>query len=313
MMKKYIYLFLFCFVFGGCAQKKVQPDIHESAHPPVLLEGLVGPPLPPEQEQDEQMGPMPAPDYVAPREGYVLVLGPGLARSIAYIGVLRGLEEKKIDIRAIVGVEMGAIIAGLWASSNANTLEWQMHKLKRSTILDTPILSLGSQPAEGKKLYYFLEKSLKAKELQQSQVPIFIASAVESANELLFESTGPSVDIIRGAMGIPGILKSYLFAGKERMSAALEFPFPARQAKQLGLGKVFCVDVLGTGNNFSPKEPVEFHLAALMKATSALAREQLKECDVVLSVPMDGMSYVHFDLKAEFIYRGRQAVEKNIP
>ncbi len=45
-----------------------------------------------------------------------VVLGGGGARGLAHIGVLRVLEEERIPIDEIVGVSVGAVIGGLYAS-----------------------------------------------------------------------------------------------------------------------------------------------------------------------------------------------------
>jgi NTE family protein len=46
----------------------------------------------------------------------VLVLGGGAMRGMAHIGVIRALIEARIDIDAIVGTSIGALIGGRWAS-----------------------------------------------------------------------------------------------------------------------------------------------------------------------------------------------------
>jgi len=45
-----------------------------------------------------------------------LVLGSGGARGLAHIGVIRVLEERGFEIRAIAGSSMGALIGGIYAA-----------------------------------------------------------------------------------------------------------------------------------------------------------------------------------------------------
>lgn len=305
--------------FAGCSRGNVRPTSDTAAPPPIgssasgasaTVAVEQGPPPPESMGPEAPLGPFPAADYSPPSDGYVLVLGPGLARTFAYIGVLRELENRKIAIHGIVGVETGAMIGALWASSNANSLEWEIHRFKRETLLDVPLFSFRRGAAEGKALLEFLEKSLKVDSLQKMKVPTVIASAVKGSDVVLLEGNGSAKDIIRGAMSIPGIIKPYLWDGKERETAALETPFPVERAKALGVGKVLCVDVVGRGDNFSPKEVVEEQLATLMRSVAAIARRQFKDCDAVLSIPADGISYLAFDAKADLINRGRTAVRK---
>lgn len=267
-----------------------------------------------EMGPEEPVGPLPSPDFTPPQDGYVLVLGPGLARTLAYIGVLHELERRAVPIRAVVSVEMGAVIGGIWVGSNANNLEWEMHKFKRQTLLDVPLLSIGDRQAEGKRLYSFLGKALKMELLQKAKIPFVVVSGVTTKNEndasTLIESSGSAKDIIRGAMGIPGVITPYVWEGQERITAAIESPFPVKEAKDLGLGQTICVDVLGKASGTANKNQVENQLATFMRSVATVARQQLKQCDTVLSVPTDGVGYFDFDAKADLIYRGKLATQK---
>lgn len=319
-MKHYLHLCLLALLltaFGGCGGKKPRAD-----------NGSDYGPLPPASEEstttseqggastvgpDAPVGPVPSPDFVPPKDGYVFVFGPGLARSLAFIGVLHELEHRNLPIRAIVGVEMGAVIAGVWAGSNLNNLEWEMHKFKRQTLLDMPMLGIGRKIAEGKRLYAFLDRALKVSLLQKMKVPVIVASGTRNEGEegaTLYETNGSAKDIIRGSMGIPGVIKSYEWEGQERITAALESPFPAKAAKDLGLGQVICVNVLGRGDDFKAKGATEEQLAALMRSVATTARSQLKDCDEVVTIPTDGIGYFDFDAKADLIFRGKVAVKK---
>lgn len=304
-------------LLGGCGGKKTRPDINGEYGP---MPPTTGTPAPTETSlpqqgpvgPEEPIGPLPDPDYVPPKDGYVLVLGPGLARGLAYIGVLHEFEARHVSIRAIVGVEMGALVAGIWASSNLNHLEWEMHKFNRRTLLDMPMLSIGNKVAEGKRLLAFLDRAVKVDLLQKLKTPVVVASAREGQNEIIYETNGSAKDIIRGAMSIPGVIKPYDHEGVSRITAAVETPFPADKAKDLGLGHVVCVDVINRGDNFdyNSKEAEEVQMATLMRSVGTLARAQLKECDSVLSIPTDGIGYFDFKSKAELTYRGKLAVKK---
>ncbi|GMU95016.1 MAG: hypothetical protein AMXMBFR50_05330 [Ignavibacterium album] len=44
-----------------------------------------------------------------------LALGGGGARGLAHIGVLKVLEQNKIEVHSITGCSMGAVIGGLYS------------------------------------------------------------------------------------------------------------------------------------------------------------------------------------------------------
>ncbi|MCF5326996.1 hypothetical protein GIW15_23780, partial [Pseudomonas lurida] len=69
----------------------------------------------------------------SPRPKIGLVLSGGAARGLAHIGVLKALEEQGIQVDAIAGTSMGAVIGGLYASGYkideleklALSIDWQ--------------------------------------------------------------------------------------------------------------------------------------------------------------------------------------------
>lgn len=63
-----------------------------------------------------------------------LILGPGSAKALAHVGVLKAIDEMGIPIPHIVGLEWGAFIGALYAQGiSSNQLEWNLYKLFRKT------------------------------------------------------------------------------------------------------------------------------------------------------------------------------------
>ena len=68
---------------------------------------------------------------IRPSRGLVLVLPAGGARSLAAVGVLQVLAHEHITVSALVGAEVGALVAALYAKSGLiNRLEWSLLKLR---------------------------------------------------------------------------------------------------------------------------------------------------------------------------------------
>src|SRR5689334_11194719 len=130
-MRIHILIFLSSVIlFQGCASSpKVRSA--EVPRPPLVYPNTeqMGPPEafgPPPPAQSPNYGPDPV--LVKP---IVLVLGPGLARGFAYVGVLRALKEAKIPVGAIFSTEIGSLIATLYGMSpTLNQFEWGLQKFK---------------------------------------------------------------------------------------------------------------------------------------------------------------------------------------
>ncbi|HRK02229.1 MAG TPA: hypothetical protein PLH57_06145, partial [Oligoflexia bacterium] len=149
---------------------------------------------------------------------------------------------------------------------------------------------------------------ISVKDLAVSKIPIIVVSSTE--NGPIFERQGNPIEILRGALGLPNIIETIKVGGLTRSNAAFEIPFPSDYARDLGYGKTLCIDVVGRGNNFTPKENYEHQIAAQMRTVAALSKEQLKACDEVVRIPTDGIGYFDFEQKAELIFRGKAGVQK---
>lgn len=301
---RYVCFLLVLIAMSGCASKKTGAPGEEVG--PALPEEH-GVALPPEVPQGPTLDGSSSQTGNLPDQNYVLILGPGLARTYAFLGVIRELTANKIPIKAVVGVEMGAVIGAIWLSSNLNNLEWEMHKLKRETLLDVPFLGLRGKVAEGKKIWKFLKEAIRTDELKSFQTPFYVVSSQNS--EVYFENDGPTHEIIRGALALPGILKPHAWGGRERISAAFDKPYPVEKAKDLNVGKTICADVIASGVNYETKDDTEQRISILMKSSVSLAREELKNCDYIISVKADDVGFLDFEAKAKLIYKGKQAVK----
>ena len=118
----------------------------------------------------------------------VLILGPGLAKSYAHLGVLQELEKEKIPVQAFVGLGWGAIMAAFHLQGVSQGMfwaEWQMRKLQIKQQWGSKYFSAKRiHPQPLKKVQKFIEQnlSLPSKVHQVNQVaPVVQASQAVQA------------------------------------------------------------------------------------------------------------------------------------
>jgi hypothetical protein len=71
-----------------------------------------------------------------------LHLGPGLYNTFSYVGFLKGLEKNRIKVTSISGLEMGALMAALYAKHKKSSLvEWELFKLLQGMGAETKVYS----------------------------------------------------------------------------------------------------------------------------------------------------------------------------
>src|SRR5690606_6316175 len=98
-------------------------------------------PTPPEIDQIEEdypdqgtpISPAPGPAPVAKK--VAVILGPGGAKAFAHVGVLKALQQNRIPIDKVVGLEWGALVGALFASKGqVHDLEWKLYKMEQHNL-----------------------------------------------------------------------------------------------------------------------------------------------------------------------------------
>lgn len=309
---------------SACSSAKKNPD------PAPGLSGL-GTETPPQAQPPEAMGPpepfgpptpqntpVPSTDY-GPQpiqtRPVVLVFGPGLARSYAYAGVLRVLNEAKIPVGAIYGTEMGSLMGAIYSfKGTINSFEWALLRLKDDLFLSQSILStIAKRPADGKKLEDALEQIFGTKSFSESKIKLKVVAENEKSKLPTLIEKGEIAQALRAAMGAPHFMtSSSLASGEEFRSSAAVRPFAVSEAKMLNLGPVVVVDLLedlSVTENASDKER---ELSRQMIIARRTGSKDLEDADLVIRPELRGIGLLDFNKKTEIAFKGKSAALKNL-
>jgi hypothetical protein len=81
--------------------------------------------------QEPEQVPVPVPKYALKKPKVGLILGPGGINTFSHLGVIKALRESNIPIDSIIGMEWGALVGALYASTQQiHKAEWEIYKLK---------------------------------------------------------------------------------------------------------------------------------------------------------------------------------------
>lgn len=108
-----------------------------------------------------------APEFLkkqAPKLG--IILGPGGTLAYAHIGFLQELENNKIPVFAIGGIEWGALVAGAFAMENkSHGIEWNLLKLPTESFESRGFFSSGQKAVQVSAFKKFLNQTFKGKKI----------------------------------------------------------------------------------------------------------------------------------------------------
>ncbi|WP_246329512.1 patatin-like phospholipase family protein [Chthonobacter rhizosphaerae] len=198
-----------------------------------------------------------------PRVG--LALGGGSARGWAHIGVLHALAEAGIEVDAVAGTSIGAVVGGCWLSGHLADLEVFARQITKRRMLSLMDVSLsGHGLIGGRRLGTLLTQHLgpiRAEDLTKD----FTAVATElGTGHEIWLSSGPLVDAIRASYALPGLFTPVRVGGRWLVDGALVNPVPVSVSRAQGARLVIAVnlgaDTFGKGaviHHHLPPGPID--------------------------------------------------------
>jgi NTE family protein len=210
---------------------------------------------------------------------YCLVLSGGGAKGVYHIGVWRALRELGIEIEAVVGNSIGAIIAAFVAQDAHEALEDIGSLIGLDYILDVPeeLMENGElkiTPSKWDAFLKFYRKVVSKKGLDTSPLRALLASNIDEAEirsrgldfglvtynlsdlkprEVFVEEmeAGELISYVMASSAVPGF-ESPEISGKKYIDGGVFDNIPFAMARSRGYTNLIIVDISGAGINRKP-------------------------------------------------------------
>lgn len=274
-----------------------------------------------------------------------LVLSGGAARGLAHIGVLKALEEHGVQIDAIAGTSMGAVIGGLYAAGYsveeleklALSLDWQQvlsddpprqdvpfrrkqddrdFLVKRKlSFRDDGSLGLPLGVIQGQNLALLLERLLvhtsDTRDFDRLPIP-FRAVATDIANDkkVIFRS-GHLPQAIRASMSIPAVFAPVEIEGRLLVDGGMVDNIPMDVARDMGVDRLIVVDI---GSPLQSREQLLTVVDVLNQSITMMTRRNseaqlatLRPEDLLVQPMLAGFGSTDFGRAEQLIDAGYRA------
>ena len=185
-----------------------------------------------------------------------VVLGSGGARGYAHIGALEVVEERGLDIVAVSGCSMGALVGGIHAAGKmAEYREWAV-ALRQRDVLRLIDLSLSSMGAiRGDRLFAMVREMIG--DVRIEDLPIAytaVATDLLSQREVWFQD-GSLADAIRASVAIPSLLAPVITENQLLVDGALMNPVPILPTLAAQADLTIAVHLAGETRRHTPTRP----------------------------------------------------------
>lgn len=274
-----------------------------------------------------------------------LVLSGGAARGLAHIGVLKALEQQGIQVDAIAGTSMGAVIGGLYAAGySAEELErialdmdWGQVLSDQPPRKDIPFrrkqddrdflvkqklsfrddgsLGLPIGVIQGQNLGMMLEKlfvhTSDTRDFDRLAIPFrAVATDITTGDKVVFDH-GHLPRAIRASMSIPAVFAPVEIDGRLLVDGGMVDNIPIDVARDMGAQRVVVVDI---GTPLLKRKDLTTVLDVLNQSTTLMTRNNsqaqlatLGKQDLLIQPPLASYTSADFTEVKALIDAGYRA------
>ena len=262
-----------------------------------------------------------------------LVLGGGGARGFAHLGVLRALEELKIDVDVTGGSSMGAFISALCACGYPSS---EILRLTRETFVSRNLLNDYLFPSvsliRGRKFLRRLSDIFGDRRIEELPTPYYCISTNLTRGTAAVHDRGPLHLWLGTSMCIPGVAPPVAYKGELFVDGAVINSLPTDVMQALERGPIIASDVSTEGGIAAPgiegpdpegllnwvhteKRPsllsILFRTATLTSESGVAARAS--RADLYLRMPVLGIGMFDWKRIDELAERGYQYAMERLP
>ena len=157
-----------------------------------------------------------------------MALGSGGTRGFAHLGVLEVLDELGVEVHAVAGTSIGALIGGLYLTAGLKSVVAELPHLAHLSLFSFVETSLplagfihGNRISE--RIREMLGRDIRIEDLPKEYYAV--ATDVDEEEEFVWER-GDLITAIRSSSAVPGIFTPVVHEGRVLVDGGLVNPLP---------------------------------------------------------------------------------------
>lgn len=232
-----------------------------------------------------------------------VILGPGSFRAFAHVGVLKELERARIPIDAIIGLEWGSLVAGLYAlHGQINEVEWKLYKLEKLKLPGRGFLSKRIAPESIRTLQDYLQENLDLKSLNRTTVPW--SCPVLENGQVSWSSSGALAPAVARCMTFLPLYQT----SDNQWGAAFAINEAIARLRLQGMEQIVLVNVLGSRPLLEGRQLPEFSGSVILwEEVRRSLQQAAPQLSLVIDVPLSGVMLTDFSRRKEVTQAGEKA------
>ena len=259
-----------------------------------------------------------------------IALSGGAARGIAHIGVLQVLEQLGVQIDAISGCSMGAIVGAVYSLGiPLKELEDYIENTDWRSFMVFSMFSLSRKGIINEhKIEEVLKRFLGDKTFDDCRIP-FNAVAVDIIKgQRVVSSKGKLIDAVRASIAVPGIIPPVCKDGMLLVDGGVIEPVPTEALRELKTNFIIASSISFESESEQVKEVEECSLKdedlkkisvqviidkSLNLVQNQMAKSYVEKADIVIEPKSGNFGFFDFIKGQKIIDSGRKAAIAKIP
>ncbi len=257
--------------------------------------------------------PEPEPEpVVIPEPRIALVLGGGAAKGFAHVGVIKAFEAHGIFPDVVVGTSAGSVVGSLYAAGyDGFELQRISLSMNEDAVRDWVLPNRGF--IRGDALQAFINEAVQNRPIQALNRKLaVVATDLQTGEPMVFQS-GNTGMAVRASSSVPGIFQPVKIGTREYVDGGLVSPVPVKIARGLGADIVIAVNISEIPQQNKVSDTFGILLQTFTIMGHVIARQELKEADVVVSPDIRELRSTSFDSRNYAIIEGEKAGLAAIP
>ena len=234
-------------------------------------------------------------DWIFGKKKIGLVLGGGVARGIAHIGVLKVIEEFKIPIQYIAATSAGSMVAAMYASGlEVPLIEEIALRISWGRIVKLAFFRPGFISGEG--MRELMEKYIGVKKFSELKIPLAAVATDIKTGEAVVISTGDVAKAVAASTAFPGIFTPEEYGHHVVVDGGIANNLPVQVVKDMGANFSIAVDVVPAKPiHYLPHDAFQVFGRSLDLILHKISMEQRKLADILIEPHVDEDIW-HLDL-----------------
>lgn len=220
-----------------------------------------------------------------------VAFGGGAVLGAAHIGVLKAMHELGFRAGYVSGTSIGSFIAALYAFGKswrdieklALDLDWS--DLSGLTISEYGLLS-------NRKFGALVERLLGSCNIEDAPIPLAIVATDICTGQKVVLRKGDVATAVMASSSIPGVFRPVEHDGMLLVDGVLTENVPISPLREMGAGRIVCVDLLGRHTFCRPEHLATLLMNAFYSALRTISELQIRNADLVITPDLTGYSLV---------------------